>query len=421
MFWDYFWLIVRNGFLALLLIYILGPERPPNDNEQQQFVALVGQKQFDFLSWEIETLIKKGEADLAAGHIYLDEATRKEVVLEFLRLIQEAGRIEREIELVYTDPAVADPDAESAALQAEDAAVRERLETLQPLAEAIVEEQVSTVLLEEGFGYLGHTWPPVRMHLTPLPALLIVSAREEIRRIGSVPLEAGISTPERYDIETAVRERLDRSGYVTNIGGLGTYPAMIIETPNINFLMEVVAHEWAHHWMGLYPIGLNYTNSAEMRTINESAANILGREVGQEVVRRYYPEYVPAPPPENPPEPITPDPDAPHPFDFRAEMAETRITADRLLAEGDIDEAELYMEARRRFFLDNGYNLRVLNQAYFAFHGAYADQGGATGSDPVGPLVNQVRAKSGTLRMFLDNIRFVTSFSDLQAIAAELQ
>ena len=79
-------------------------------------------------------------------------------------------------------------------------------------------------------------------------------------------------------------------------------------------------------------------------------------------------------------------------FDFRAEMHQTRVTADRLLAEGKIDQAETYMELRRRFLWDNGYHIRKLNQAYFAFYGAYADQpGGAAGEDPVGAAVRLLR------------------------------
>ena len=96
-------------------------------------------------------------------------------------------------------------------------------------------------------------------------------------------------------------------------------------------------------------------------------------------------------------------------------MGETRRTADELLAEGRIEEAEAYMEARRQIFVANGYRLRVLNQAYFAFHGAYADvAGGAAGSDPIGPMVAQVWLESGALRPFLDNLTFIMDEADLR-------
>jgi hypothetical protein len=96
-------------------------------------------------------------------------------------------------------------------------------------------------------------------------------------------------------------------------------------------------------------------------------------------------------------------------------MHETRVTADQMLAEGKIEEAETYMEQRRQVFWENGYLLRKLNQAYFAFHGAYADvPGGAAGEDPVGPAVRALRAQSDSLADFINTISWMTSFEELQ-------
>ena len=106
---------------------------------------------------------------------------------------------------------------------------------------------------------------------------------------------------------------------------------------------------------------------------------------------------------------------SPPEFDFRAEMREIRVAVDAMLMEGKIKEAESYMEERRRVFIENGYNIRRLNQAYFAFHGAYADQpGGAAGEDPVGEAVRNLRAKSETLADFVKRIAWVTSYERLQ-------
>jgi hypothetical protein len=107
--------------------------------------------------------------------------------------------------------------------------------------------------------------------------------------------------------------------------------------------------------------------------------------------------------------------DDPAPFDFRAEMHETRVTVDQLLAKGKITEAESYMEQRRQVFWQNGYLIRKLNQAYFAFHGAYADvPGGAAGEDPVGPAVRALRQQSNSLADFVNRIAWMTSFEQLQ-------
>ena len=101
--------------------------------------------------------------------------------------------------------------------------------------------------------------------------------------------------------------------------------------------------------------------------------------------------------------------------EFREEMRQTRVTADQLLAEGKLEEAETYMEARRAVFWENGYRLRKLNQAYFAFYGAYADEpGGEAGDDPVGAAVRAFFSESPSLAAFLKRIAWMTSFEDLQ-------
>jgi hypothetical protein len=103
------------------------------------------------------------------------------------------------------------------------------------------------------------------------------------------------------------------------------------------------------------------------------------------------------------------------PFDFRREMHATRIHVDRLLAAGSIDEAEAYMERQRQVFLRNGFLIRRLNQAYFAFYGAYAEAPeGPAGADPVGAAVRRLRAQSASLADFVNRISWMTSAEQLE-------
>jgi hypothetical protein len=96
-------------------------------------------------------------------------------------------------------------------------------------------------------------------------------------------------------------------------------------------------------------------------------------------------------------------------------MHTTRVDVDALLASGRIVEAEDYMELRRRLFVEHGFFIRRLNQAYFAFYGAYADiPGGPAGEDPVGPAVRALRSQSHSLSDFVKRIAWMTSFEQLQ-------
>ncbi|GAB4155703.1 MAG: hypothetical protein Fur0021_23280 [Candidatus Promineifilaceae bacterium] len=398
--------------LACLVGLVLAPEWPAFQDQRYRLNTLVGQRYFDFVIWGAQALTAKVEARLTKSAAYLPAATRQQIVLDYLELIGESRRLNSEIEAIYAEALTADPRTASATWQMELAQVRIQMAQQQSLVESILQEQVSAILVEQGFGILGAAWPPVEMQMTPLPLILIVSPRQEIRRAYGLPLHPELTTPAKEELETAIYEDLDLSALVVPIGGLGIYPAMIIETTNINFLVDTIAHEWAHHWLTLHPLGIRYGVNNDLRTINETVASILGREIGEMVIARYYPQFIPSP---NPPVASLPAAaaDDPPPFDFRAEMAETRTLVDQLLAEGKVDAAEAYMESRRQVFVENGYQIRKLNQAYFAFYGAYADAPGATGADPIGPAINAIRASSATLREFMDKMARISSVEEL--------
>lgn len=78
------------------------------------------------------------------------------------------------------------------------------------------------------------------------------------------------------------------------------------------------------------------------------------------------------------------------------------------------------MEERRLVFLQNGYGIRKLNQAYFAFYGAYGTVPGAIGSDPTGPMLRDILAHTGSPREFMETVAPIANFVDLEEIWAEV-
>ena len=417
--WRWLWVGLKLLLIMAVFVLLAGPEWPAFGDPAYQLQTIVQQRGFNFSAWLGAAYTAKAEGVLAEEEMFVAEDEQRAIVLGYLELIAEANRLEREIARVYTDASVVDPAAETAVLQTTLEETRANITQQQTLAEAIVQDQVAAILAEEGFTLGGATWPPVLMQMTPLPSLLIVSPRDRIERVEGVSLVPGLDAAVWDEMETAVLSTLNQSALVVPIGGLGTYPAMITETSSINWLVEVTAHEWTHHWLNLRPLGYNYLTSNELRTINETVASLVDVEVGGRVIARFYPDFVP---PEVEPEKegeetaVSSDPP---PFDFRVEMAATRIQTDELLARGEIKAAEMYMEARRRVFVANGYQIRKLNQAYFAFYGAYADQPGATGSDPIGPLLRQLRGQRLSLRAFLDAVAPITSLADLQQLVEQ--
>lgn len=410
-------LVILASILATIIVAIVAFVQSEKRNEISE---LVGNRGFNFVRWELNTLSKKGYAAIVSGHAYLSPPDQNRLVLDYVEEMGVIRQMDRELDAVYAT--ADDPESAGAELQTELRERRVAISAVQLYAEGVLEDQTSAMLENQRFDILGVTFPPVQMHLTPLPSMMIVSPRDDIRQAYAFPLKHGLPTPEKETLEVQVFEDEDLSALVVPIGGLGVFPAMIVETSNMVFLTDVFAHEWSHHWLSLRPLGVSYLRTPQTRTMNETAANILGEEIGLMTLETFYPEFVPEPAPEAQEETAEPEvspTDEPARFDFREEMRVTRVEVDRLLEAGQIDAAEAYMEARRLIFVENGYNIRKLNQAYFAFYGAYADQGGASGADPVGPTVVEVREESVDLRDFMRKMGWLWSFEELEKLAEE--
>jgi hypothetical protein len=420
------WKMFRESFtrvfeisLALLVIMMLlsSSVLPPGD-PGGRVRAFTRGLEFDYLTWTLDAVgLKLGRGALNADG-YLPVEERSQVVVQFLQLLGQIWQVQAEIEDMYADPAESDPGAASVQLNGQLAQLMGERAWLQPLAESVLETQVSQIAAEAGLSLGGQVLPPVLYHMTPPPAALIISSRDIIQQDHNISISPDLTIEEIEKLEEDVDAALDVSSLVVGIGGIGVYPTMVMETTNINWLVETIAHEWMHNYLTLHPLGLSYLTSPELRTMNEMVASIAGMELGQAVISRYYPALVPVRP-----SPFwrligPPAPQAASAFDFRAEMHETRVNTDQLLAEGKIEQAEDYMELRRRFLWDNGYHIRKLNQAYFAFYGAYADSsgqpGGAAGEDPVAAAVRTLRNQSESLAKFVNRMAWMASYEALQ-------
>ncbi len=404
--------------IFLLGFVVLGSSSLPPGDRTELVRAYTRKIEFDYVGWSFDALgLKFAQSSLGTSK-YLSQDARHLLVLEYLDLVTGIQMAEGQLNNIYADPNISDPQSASGDLRQELEGLYDLREKIGPVAEGILQSQISHIVAELDLGLGGQTVPPVLYHNTPLPFALIVSPREVIRQDEDISLLPDFTVDKHVELEEEVDGNLDVSSLVVPIGGVGVYPTMVQETNNLVWLSEVVAHEWTHNFLSLRPLGINYFTSPELRVMNETTASIAGKEIGRAVLEMFYPELVPQPEPGTKPL----EPTEPPAFDFRAEMHETRVTVDELLADGEIDESESYMERRRSFFWEHGYQIRKLNQAYFAFYGAYADEpGGAAGAaeDPVGEAVRALRAQSPSLAAFLNRISWITSFEQLQRVVEE--
>ncbi|GAG72388.1 unnamed protein product, partial [marine sediment metagenome] len=282
--------------------------------------------------------------------------------------------------------------------------------------EGIMEKQIKETLAQQGifnpidkYIRLKVNFPPVNFKLEEPPYLLVVSPRDRIESMREVLLKQNLALEELEGIEAKV-DRLGVSSLVVRLGGCATYPSLVTNDVSLQFTIDTATHEWLHQYLAFKPLGFLYLldltglrRNYEIATINETLVSMVSKEISSSLYQKYYPQYETG---------ARHNPGAESEFDFNQEMREIRKTVDKYLAEGEIEQAEEYMEQKRQYLASKGYYIRKLNQAYFAFHGTYADS--PTSISPIGVELKELRNQSASLKDFLDRVAAMTSRQNLR-------
>ena len=261
----------------------------------------------------------------------------------------------------------------------------------------------------------GSVFPPVALELAAAPRVLVESPRAVIERRSTALLRPGIAAADAAAIERDVEAR-DRSvsALVVGSGGVAAYPAIVTDGGTYADTLEAAAHEWVHHYLAFYPLGLSYFASPAATTLNETVADLVGDEVARLALARWGDPTRPAAsaaasatasatPAARPPRPAV---------DVNAVLRDLRREVDGLLAAGQIADAEARMEAVRQQLAADGFRIRRINQAYFAWYGTYAARPDSI--SPVGGQLRELRERAGSLTAFLEVVREATSRADVQ-------
>lgn len=373
--------MIKKWYILPLLVLaglIFLSKSTPNLTNLEAIDLVTTDHNFDIVRWEFMAIWKKAQARSLNLPDYLP--TEKQVQL---------------IKAYYSSPDLAtqaglDPDSYALVL------------------ESFIENQFETAISKNNLTGNFSIHLPVLYFTTPLPLNLIVSRRDIIQTeftkvLDPIPLNEldafEVNLDKRYGVSTIVEE----------IGGYSTYPTMVMRTPNFRWQSETIAHEWIHIYLATKPLGLNYT-SQNLRTFNETVASIAGEEFGRMVFETYYAAPKPAPQPaRNEPNPSIPV------FDYQRFMFDTRNKVDSLLKEKMVEQAEAYMIDRKDILNQNGYGIRKINQAFFAFHGSYSSNPiSAAGSDPIGDALRRFRAESPNLRVFLEKVSRISTDQEVE-------
>ena len=368
---------------------------------------------FDLIVWEVDNFPDKWLHLAYSWMPWTDtrEADRRAQFERYEELTVELSEVRDELDRASS---AASPDGDVMAvlqarfdrLSSESAGLRDGVEEY---LESALSEQVAAQDLD-AFG--GMVWPPVDFRLDQSPSLLVMSPRDRIERIENYLIKPDIPSEEAESIEEAILKAQDVSAIIVRTGGLGSYPATVTPRGDSLRLLEVAGHEWIHNYLFFKPLGINFFNSPEMVTLNETVADIAGRELGRMAYVALTGDEVEI---LVPPRDLDSDGQGDgKEFDFHRFMRETRLRTDELLAEGKIEQAERYMEKRRIELQGHRIYIRKINQAYFAFTGSYGESGASV--SPVAAQLWDLRMHAGSVGQFVKTVAGVSSpeeFEDL--------
>ncbi len=409
----------RKGLIitaGVLLIALTGTGCAPPRSFDARLKSIVRPYIFSIPKWEARTIF--GEAKQSLPEKRASDGVSR--VAEYFSAVEKVRALKSEVEKARADG----EQEELASLEEEIDEWRQEKAALEGTVEKIIGRQIRETLSRQGiynpvdrYLKLKIGFPPLNFKLEKPPHLLVVSPREKIESMREVTLLQDMRLEEIEGIEAEV-DKLGVSSLVVGLGGFGgTYPALVTDEASLRFVIDTAAEEWLHQYLTFTPLGFLYlldltgvARNYEIATMTETLASMVSKEIGSMVYEKCYLELEGSGNGALPPE-AKPDPE------FNREMRAIRSKVDEYLARGEVKQAEEFMERKRQYLVSKGYDIRKLNQAYFAFYGTYADR--PSSISPIGNELRELRNQSASLKDFLGTVAMMTDRQDLMTVLNE--
>ncbi len=396
--------------VSLLLVCLFSGSCAPTPDFDNRLESIVEPYRFSIVEWEAKVIFDEVNQCILSRNKKTDEV---HLVTQYFSFVERIETLESEIEAINSGNGQGDLTS----LEAELNRLQEKKAALQETVERIIERQIRETLTQLGifnpideYIRLEVGFPPLNFKLEKPPYLLVISPRDKIDSIREITLLPSLNLEEIEDIEATV-DKLGVSSLVVELSGFGvTYPSLVANDASLRFTIDAATEEWLHQYLAFKPLGFLYlldltgvSRNYEIATMNETLASMVSKEIRAIIYEKYYSWY------ENG---YSQNQKAGSGFDFNQEMREIRGAVDKYLARGEIEQAEEFMEQKRQYLASMGYYIRKLNQAYFAFHGTYADS--PTSISPIGVELKELRSQSASLKGFLNTVAAMTSRQNLK-------
>jgi hypothetical protein len=397
--------------ILMLLIILLSGACQQVDDFNSKLNKIVNPYRFNIVEWEVRTLTNEFESALFGVKDYaIDDSLN---VVNYFKLLEDISQLEFQISYYRNtmdkeDLAAMQKQLEDLKLESE--AGKKEVENILEMQIRDTLNQLDLYWYKEIVG-LNISFPPINFSLEPPPHLLIVSPRDSISRMKEIILLQDLSLDEIEYIETEI-DKLGYSSIVLELGGMATFPSFVNNNAGLEYTISTAIEEWFHQYFFFKPAGFLYAfnllgiyTDSDISTINETVAGIVSDEIASIVYRKYYSAYY---------ENITYENTQGNEFDFYEEMRNIRLAVDNYLANGEIELAEAFMEEKRLYILSQGYYIRRLNQAYFAFYGTYASSPSSV--NPIGDMLWDLRKTSAGVTDFIKIAGTIRNIEDLKSL-----
>ena len=391
---------LRKIFLSVLILILFSI--PSSKFPLDPIEKITLDHSFSLMNWEIKNIFPKW-IYLAKIYIKNDKSDPSQTITllqKYLSLTKEKNLYQHQLEienLSQTQRNVVKNNLKTTIAE---------MQNLKPIVEELCERAMTKTIKLNGLKTnLDTIFPPVDISLEPPPLILVISPRDKIQIEKSVFLSPDLLNAKKNSLENEILQKNNKSAYISNLSGLSTYPTLISNEYNSLEIFSTTAHEWLHLYWFFRPLGQNIFNSNEMRTLNETAADIAGRELGLQTymnlnIKSDFP--------------VKSNPSTSNKYpQFTKHMRETRTEVENMLKNNKIQEAEKYMKKRWWELSLAGYNLRKINQAYFALYGIYAESAGSI--SPIGDQLREFRALVPSTGDFVKEISQISSYSEFLA------
>jgi len=139
------WEASRALIVLVVVALMLTSSAIPGGGLSSQVQSITRDLEFDFVTWTLNAVFSKVSDWGFSIEKFMPQEQQSELVLEYLEQVQTVNTLNAEILLIYASPDIPDPEIASNEQRTQRDTAYQKLNSLAPLAESILQSQLMAV------------------------------------------------------------------------------------------------------------------------------------------------------------------------------------------------------------------------------------------------------------------------------------